>query len=159
MWHHIFVSRSAFGINKHRWLRLTINQVSVALIVSADACMQGVQGSNPTDMTIRRSTAFSLWNLTWPWRAPESVLAQLFRLYIVNNLNSIQKLFNLASFAFNGTPVNTNNVASTYKCSFLGLLAHVSGWHLGNLSFPAVRVINLQWRRDKQKWLWLLVIV
>ena len=40
---------SALAINKRRWLRLTVNQVSVALIVSADACMQGVQGSNPTD--------------------------------------------------------------------------------------------------------------
>ena len=32
-----------------RWLRPSVNQVSVALIVSAYACMQGVQGSNPTD--------------------------------------------------------------------------------------------------------------
>ena len=45
----MLVSRSEFAINKHRWLRLTVNQVSVALIVSAVACMQGVQGSNPAD--------------------------------------------------------------------------------------------------------------
>ena len=42
-------ARSAFRINKCRWLELTVNQVTVALIVSADAYMQGVQGSNPTD--------------------------------------------------------------------------------------------------------------
>ena len=42
-------TRSAFVINKRRCFRLTDNQVSVALIASADACMQGVQGSNPTD--------------------------------------------------------------------------------------------------------------
>ena len=36
-------------INKHRWLRLTANHVSVVLVVSANACMQGVQGSNPAD--------------------------------------------------------------------------------------------------------------
>ena len=29
-----------------RWLRLTVNLVSVALIVSANGCMQGAQGSN-----------------------------------------------------------------------------------------------------------------
>ena len=40
---------SAFLINKRRWLTLTVNQVSGALIVSAGAVMQGVQGSNPTD--------------------------------------------------------------------------------------------------------------
>ena len=48
-WHPMLVACSVFVINKHRWLRLTVNQVSVALIVSADACMQGVQGSNPAD--------------------------------------------------------------------------------------------------------------
>ena len=48
----MLVARCALVINKRRWLVLTVNQVSVALIVSADsadACMQDVQGSNPTD--------------------------------------------------------------------------------------------------------------
>ena len=45
----VFVACSALAINKRRWLRYIVNQVSVALIVSADACMQGVQGSNPAD--------------------------------------------------------------------------------------------------------------
>ena len=46
----------------------TVNQVSVALIVSADVCMQDVQGSNPTDdqKVVNRSTAFFAveYNLT-----------------------------------------------------------------------------------------------
>ena len=48
-WHiqpTLLVAHSDFAINKHCWFRLTVNQVSVVLIVSADACMQGVQGSN-----------------------------------------------------------------------------------------------------------------
>ena len=45
----MLAARSDFAINKCRWLSLTVNQVSVALIVSAYACMQSVQGSNPTD--------------------------------------------------------------------------------------------------------------
>ena len=45
----VFVARSDFAINKLRWLGLTANQVSVAQIVSADACVQGAQGSNPAD--------------------------------------------------------------------------------------------------------------
>ena len=45
----MLVAHTAFVINNRHWLRLTVNQVSVVLIVSADACMQGVQGSNPTD--------------------------------------------------------------------------------------------------------------
>ena len=51
-WHPqltVFVARSDFAINKRRWLGLTANQVSVAQLVSADACMQGAQGSNPAD--------------------------------------------------------------------------------------------------------------
>ena len=51
-WHPqptVLVAQSDFAINQHHWLRLTVNQVSVALIVSADAFMQGIQGSNPTD--------------------------------------------------------------------------------------------------------------
>ena len=48
-WRPTLVSCSAFVINKCRWLGLTINQVSVVLIVSANAYMQGVQGSNPAD--------------------------------------------------------------------------------------------------------------
>ena len=32
------------AINQRRWLKLNVNQVSVALIVSADACMQDVYG-------------------------------------------------------------------------------------------------------------------
>ena len=32
------------AINQCRWLKLNVNQVSVALIVSADACMQDVYG-------------------------------------------------------------------------------------------------------------------
>ena len=48
-WHSMIVACGAFVINKRRWLILTPNQVSVALIVSADACMQGVQGSNLAD--------------------------------------------------------------------------------------------------------------
>ena len=63
-WHNqpiVLVARSAFVINKCRWLRLTVNQVSVVLIVSAVAFMQGDQGSNPTDESkvLRRSIAFS----------------------------------------------------------------------------------------------------
>ena len=42
-------SCDSFGNQQALFLTLTVNQVSVALIVSADACMQGVQGSNPTD--------------------------------------------------------------------------------------------------------------
>ena len=55
------VARSDFTINKCH-LTLTVNQVSVALIVSADACMYGVQGSNPTDDSevVNRSTALYL---------------------------------------------------------------------------------------------------
>ena len=45
----MLVESSAFVIKKCRWLGLTVNQVSVALIASADAYMQSVQGSNPTD--------------------------------------------------------------------------------------------------------------
>ena len=54
----MLVARSAFVINKCRRLRLIVNHVSVALIVSADACIQGVQGSNPTDdsKVVKRST-------------------------------------------------------------------------------------------------------
>ena len=52
-WHPqliVLVACTDFAINKCRWLRLTVNQVSVALIVSADVCMQGVYNdSNPTD--------------------------------------------------------------------------------------------------------------
>ena len=49
-----------FAINNCHQLRVTVNQVAVALIVSADACMQGVQGSIPTGdwKVVRRSTAF-----------------------------------------------------------------------------------------------------
>ena len=42
-------ARTDFANNKRRWLRSAVNHVSVELIVSADVCMQGVQGSNPTD--------------------------------------------------------------------------------------------------------------
>ena len=47
-----------FEINKR--LRFTVKQVSVALVVSADACMQGIQGSNPVDdyNVLRQSKAF-----------------------------------------------------------------------------------------------------
>ena len=45
----VLAACSALTINKHCWLAYAVNQVSVALIVSADAGMQGVQGSNPTD--------------------------------------------------------------------------------------------------------------
>ena len=45
----VLVACSAFAINKQHLLGLIINHVSVALIVSADACMQGVQGSNSAD--------------------------------------------------------------------------------------------------------------
>ena len=48
-WHPMLVARSAFVINKWHWLRLTVNRFSVVSIVSTDACMQGVQGSNPSD--------------------------------------------------------------------------------------------------------------
>ena len=42
------------------WLRLTVNEVAVALIVNTDAYMQAVQGSKPADYSkvTRRSTAF-----------------------------------------------------------------------------------------------------
>ena len=49
-WHPqptMLITRSDFAINKCHWLSLTVSQVSVALIVSADACMQGIQGSDP----------------------------------------------------------------------------------------------------------------
>ena len=59
----IITAKSTFNdfvINKGCWLRLIVNQVSVALIVSAYAFMQGVKGSNPADdkKVVRRSTAF-----------------------------------------------------------------------------------------------------
>ena len=56
----LLVACSDLVINKYRRLRLLVNQVSVVLIVRADACMQGVQSSNPTDdlKVVRRSTAF-----------------------------------------------------------------------------------------------------
>ena len=38
-WHPMLYARSAFVISKCRWLRLTVNKVSVVLIVNADACM------------------------------------------------------------------------------------------------------------------------
>ena len=53
-WHPqptVLVARSDFTINKSHWLRLTVNQVLVTLIVSANAFMQGVQGSSLTDRT------------------------------------------------------------------------------------------------------------
>ena len=56
----LLVACSDLVINKYRRLRLIVNQVSVALIVSAYAFMQGVKGSNPADdkKVVRRSTAF-----------------------------------------------------------------------------------------------------
>ena len=51
-WHPqptVLAAHGDFAINKSRCSRLTINQVSVVLIVSVGACMQGVLGSNLTD--------------------------------------------------------------------------------------------------------------
>ena len=54
----VLVAHSDFAIYKHPWLRPTVNQVSVALIVSADACINGIQGSSLTDdlNIVKRST-------------------------------------------------------------------------------------------------------
>ena len=56
---------SKFAINKSRWLRHTVKLVSVVQIVSADACMQSVQESNPTDdwKILKRFTAICFLEL------------------------------------------------------------------------------------------------
>ena len=61
-------------INKSHWLRLIVNQVSVVLIVSADACMQDVQGSSPTVdwMVVKDPQHILLWNLASPVRVPNT---------------------------------------------------------------------------------------
>ena len=41
-WHAMLIALSAFVISKCRWLRLTVSQVSLVLIVNVDACMQAV---------------------------------------------------------------------------------------------------------------------
>ena len=62
------------AINKSCRLSLTVNQVLVVLIVSADACMQGVQGSSPTVdwMVVKDPQHILLWNLASPVRVPNT---------------------------------------------------------------------------------------
>ena len=70
----MLVAHSDFAICKCRWLRHTVNQVSVALIVGADACMQGVF------FTVK-------FNLSS--RILERVPIHFFQVFIENNLDLI----------------------------------------------------------------------
>ena len=62
----------------------------MVLIVSADACMQGVQGSNPTGdlKVVRRSTAFFAVEFKVTSKGTREGACVFF---IVNNFGSIQK--------------------------------------------------------------------
>ena len=113
-WHlqlAVLVACSDFTINKHRWLWLTVKQVLVVLIVSTDACTQGVSGSNPAyDYMVVK--IFLLWNLCWSVRAAYT----FFTVFIVNSLDSTHKSYSLhktsnlkANFAFTGVLKNNNS--------------------------------------------------
>ena len=92
-----------FETNKCRWLKLTVNQVSVA---QTCRCLQArCQGSNPADdqQDIRRPTAcFAVeFNLT-PKSTREDAHTLFAKVFIVNNLDSKHN------------SINTINAASTY---------------------------------------------
>ena len=102
----MLVARSAFVIIQCHWLRLTTNQVSVAIIVSADACMQGVQGSNPADdqKVARRSTVFFAVEFNLSSKGAHTLFSEVF---IVNNFilyTITQFMTKTANYAFNSVP-------------------------------------------------------
>ena len=93
-----------------------IDQVLVVLMVSADACTQVIQGSNPTDCwkVIRSATAFSAVAFKMILRAPVRVPV----------LFSYKKFSSLTAFRRNKYTVQTLNV-SFIKFPYLFPVQHL----------------------------------